>query len=90
MHVVALSVLIGDLHRHCGQVLAVGGGKKASGRESDPTDNVYMYDPSMDTWTVIGHVPTPRYKCHVAVLPDNTFLVVGGAPKGCFMSDMYT
>ncbi len=64
----------------CGQVLAVGGNRIASREFEDPnsTDKVYKYDPSEDTWAVISHMPTRHYGCHVAVLPDNELLVVGG------------
>ncbi len=69
---------------------SVGIAKKAScmSHDCDPTDNVYMYDPSKDTWTVISHMPTPRYRCHVAVLPDNELLVVGGTQHSALQSDV--
>ncbi len=62
----------------CGQVLAIGGNRKPSWEDPDPTDNVYKYDPTKNTWTVTSHLPTPRYRCLVAVLPGNEVVVVGG------------
>lgn len=73
----------------CGQLLAVGGNRKSSYRESDPTDNVYMYDSSVNTWKIVSHIPMPRYRCLVAVLPEEKLLVVGGrTTSGYGLSDV--
>ena len=59
----------------CGQLLAIGG------RDSDmkSTTAVYMYNPSTNSWNVISHMTTARYRSFAAVLPDNQLMVVGGA-----------
>ena len=57
-----------------GQLLAVGG-KDSDGKH---IANVYIYNPSNNSWEVISHMATPRRQCYVAVLPDNQLIVVGG------------
>ena len=61
-----------------GQLLAIGG------RDSDykPTTAVHVYQPTTNSWEVISHMTTPRYKCLVAVLPNNQLMVVGGKNIG--------
>ena len=56
------------------RLLAIGG------RDSDikPTTAVHIYKPTTNSWEVISHMTTPRYKCLVTVLPDNQLMVVGG------------
>ena len=72
---------IADLPVNCstavtlhGRLLAIGG--KDSNRK--PTTAVHMYNPTTNSWVVIGHMTTPRTKCLAAVLPDNQLMVVGG------------
>jgi serine/threonine protein kinase len=57
-----------------GRLLAIGG------RDSDeqPTTGVHMYNPTTDSWEVISHMGTPRWRCIAAVLPNNQLMVVGG------------
>ena len=57
----------------CGQLLAVGGRD-----DLKRTTAIHMYDPVKNSWTVISHMPTPRYKSLVAVLPGDKLMVVGG------------
>ena len=57
-----------------GQLLAVGG------RDSDDKEKtaIHMYNMTTNSWEVISHMTTPRYRCLVAVLPHNKLMVVGG------------
>ena len=55
----------------CGQLVAVGGYNEIS----EPVDTIHLYDPSMHSWHIIGHVPTARCDCLVATLP---LVVIGG------------
>ena len=59
----------------CGQVLAVGGRYKL-------LDSIYLYNPSADSWHIIGHMPTARCDCLVATLPGDTLVVMGGLTGG--------
>ena len=43
---------------------------------------VHMYQPTTDSWTVIGHMITPRAGYLAAVLPDNQLMLVGGYTTG--------
>ena len=58
----------------CGHLLAVGG------LDSDvkPTSAIHKYDPVKNSWTVISHMATPRFRSLVAVLPGDKLMVVGG------------
>ena len=58
----------------CGHLLAVGG------RHSDhkPTNAIRKFDLVKNSWTVIGHMMTPRSLSVVAVLPGDKLMVVGG------------
>ena len=57
-----------------GRLLVVGG------KDSDDKDTtaIHMYNPTTNSWEVISHMATPRYRCSVAVLPHNQLMVVGG------------
>ena len=57
-----------------GQLLAVGGYEP----DGEDTSNVYLYNTQTNSWEIISHMPTPRRKCLVTVLPDNKLIVVGG------------
>ena len=57
-----------------GQLLTIGG----IDSYNKPTTAVYMYNPDSDSWEVISHMATPRFKCIAAVLPNNQLMVVGG------------
>ena len=62
-----------------GRLLAVGG------RDSDDkeTTAIHMYKTTTNSWEVISHMASPRYRCLVAVLPHNELMVVGGGtPHG--------
>ena len=39
---------------------------------------MYAYEPSNDSWHVIGHFSKARYQALVATLPGNQMKVVGG------------
>ena len=58
-----------------GRLLAVGGYNNDSSKHS--TD-VYMYNPTTNSWEIISHMTTGRSGCFTAVLPDNQLMVVGG------------
>ena len=58
-----------------GQLLAIGG---KDSYYYQPTTAVHMYQPTANSWEVINHMTTPRYRCSAAVLPDNQLMVVGG------------
>ena len=57
-----------------GQLIAIGG----RDLNNIPTSNIHQYNASTNTWKVIGHMATPRYRCLAAVLPDKQLMVVGG------------
>ena len=57
-----------------GRLLAVGG-KGSDGKE---TTAIHMYNTTTNSWEVISHMTTPRYRCSVVVLPHNELMVVGG------------
>jgi len=54
----------------CGQLVAVGGWK--------PTNTIYQYNPSANTWNKNGQIPTARCKCLIASLPGDKLVVIGG------------
>ena len=58
-----------------GRLLAIGGWNSIEGK---PSRAVHMYQPITDSWEVISHMATPRYRCLAAVLSDNQLMVVGG------------
>ena len=60
-----------------GQLLAVSG---YSGYKY--TNNIYSYDTETNSWEVISHMPHPRYRSLVTVLPGNKLMVVGGMYQG--------
>ena len=57
-----------------GQLLAVGG-KVSDDKE---TTAIHMYNTTTNSWEVISHMATPRYRCLVAVLPHDKLMIVGG------------
>ena len=61
-----------------GCVLAIGGADDMFGH--NPTGTIQCYDVVTNTWSVMGEMPTPRYKVLTAVLPSNELVVVGGSP----------
>ena len=60
-----------------GHLLTVGGRDLYEKR----TTAVYLYDPTTDSWEVVGNMLTARTHCYAAVLPDNRLMVVGGWTK---------
>ena len=54
-----------------GQLLAVGGQKGY-------TTAVYMYNSTTNSWRIISHMTTGRYRCLTAVLHDDRLMVIGG------------
>ena len=58
----------------CGQLLAIGGEES----NKKPTTAVYMYKPPTNSWDVIAHTSTARFKLFAAVLPNNRLMLVGG------------
>ena len=57
-----------------GKLLAVGGFDASM----KPTSAIHKYDPTTNSWDLISNMPTARYDCLVAVLPNNEMMVVGG------------
>ena len=59
------------------QLLAIGG------RDSDgkPSNGIYWYNLTSDSWTAFYHMPEARSDCHVAVFPDNKLFVIGGCAE---------
>ena len=57
-----------------GRLLAVGG------KDSDKklTTDIHAYNTATNSWEIISHMATPRFRCLVAVLPRNELMVVGG------------
>ena len=60
-----------------GCVLAIGGDYGAD----IPTGAIHCYDMATNAWSVIGEIPTPRFRILTAVLPRNELVVVGGLGK---------
>ena len=60
-----------------GQLVAVGGRNVLS----ELVDSIHLYDPSVDSWHIIGHTPTARSSCLVATLPGDTLVVIGGVTR---------
>ena len=58
-----------------GQQLAVGG---YDSNDKQVTTAIHMYNTTTNTWEVISHMTTPRYRSLVTVLPNNELVVVGG------------
>jgi hypothetical protein len=58
-----------------GRLLAIGG---ISSKTNQPTEDIHMYNPTADSWEIIGHMETRRYDCIAAVLPNNQLMVIGG------------
>ena len=58
-----------------GTVLVAIGGYEES---ETPTDKIYSYDPSEDSWHVVGSMSKARYQAVAATLPGNHVMVVGG------------
>ena len=61
-----------------GQLLAVGG----CDSDDKKTTAIHTYNTITNSWEVISHMSTPRYRCLVAVLPHNELMVVGGGTSG--------
>ena len=61
-----------------GQLLAVGGCHS----DDKKTTAIYTYNTTTNSWEVVSHMSTPRYRCLVAVLPHNELMVVGGGTSG--------
>ena len=57
-----------------GKVLAIGGKSASNSSIAD----IFGYDPSTNSWSVIGRRPTPRSLVLPVVLPVNQLVVVGG------------
>ncbi len=58
-----------------GELVAVGG----CDSDVNPTDAVYVYNPPADSWNVISHMNTARWRCLATVLPGDRLMVVGGS-----------
>ena len=56
------------------QLLAVSG----FDRRGRYTNNIYTYNIQTSSWEIISHMPHPRCRCLVTVLPGNKMMVVGG------------
>ena len=61
----------------CGQLKAVGGRNELS----ESIDTIHLYDRSMDSWHIIGYMPTARCDCLVATLQDDTLVGIGGVTR---------
>ena len=57
------------------RLLSIGGEELEDYR---PTNVVHIYDPILDSWTVISHMSIARYNTLVATLPNNQLMVIGG------------
>ncbi len=70
--VISLPVSSSSLVTVNGHLLAVGG----QNTNDDLTFNIYQY--INESWTVVGHMTSPRSKPLIAILPGNKLMVVGG------------
>ena len=66
------------------RLLAIGG----KDSNDKPTTAIHMYNPTTDSWEIISHTKTPRYKAIAAVLPTNQLLVVGGITVGGILTNL--
>jgi hypothetical protein len=57
-----------------GRLLTIGG----TDSRKKTTTAVHIYNPATDSWEVISHMGTPRWRCIAAVLPNEQLIVVGG------------
>ncbi len=57
-----------------GLLLAVGGETSPNNR----TNDVHLYNPSSNSWSVVSQMSAARYQCLTALLPDNKLMVMGG------------
>ena len=57
-----------------GQLLAIGGTSTSGGETSD----VHQYDAATDSWNVISHMTTKRYRFFAAALPNDRVIAMGG------------
>jgi hypothetical protein len=64
-------------------VIVAGGYYYYQGSEYGPTGGADLYTPATDTWTVINGMSANRSLAASAVLPNGSFLMVGGGPGGC-------
>ena len=58
-----------------GQLLAVGG---CDSHEKNSTSAVHQFNSATNSWNIVSQMNNKRYRCFVAVLPDNTLVVAGG------------
>ena len=58
-----------------GHLLAVGGRDTQYGEAQSV---VHMYNPTTDTWAVVGNMKNPRHHCFAAALPSNELMVIAG------------
>ena len=65
-----------------GELLAIGGYN-----EEAATNAIHMYNSSMNTWDLIGNMPTAKCDCLVAVLTTSEMLVVGGSIDAVTITD---
>ena len=63
----------------CNQLLAVGGSEKNRYSKDEPITAIHWFNPSTDSWEVIGHMNMGRCNCFAAVLPNNELMVVGSS-----------
>ena len=72
----------------CGHLIAVGGQKSStnyfstlpSGTNS-LSSSVYIYNPAINTWSIIGDIGAPLSECYAAALSGNKLMVLGGNRK---------
>ena len=57
-----------------GRLLTVGG----TDSDRKETSAIHVYNTTTNSWEIISHMATPRFRCLVAVFPPNDLLVVGG------------
>jgi serine/threonine protein kinase len=57
------------------RLISIGGEES---EEMRPTNAVHLYDPIVDSWTIISRMSIARYNSFVAVLPNSRLMVIGG------------
>ena len=65
------------------QLLAIGG-RNPDNRQ---TNEIYLYDQTANSWSVISTMATARSNCLAVVLPSNEVMVVGGHIRGGFLKN---
>lgn len=60
-----------------GRIIVVGGNHNGP-MIDNMADEIFMYDPSNNSWSILGHLPEHRRSAHVGIIGDSLFIAGGG------------